>query len=168
REAIPQISRTAVMCSRASCNRADSQEAAARAVNVTPVPVEVATPEAFDTAFAAIRQAQVGGIVLGGSPFFWGNRQRIIEFAAKENLPAIYWDRIFVESGGLMSYGPDFADIDRRAATYVDKILKGANPGSLPIEQPTKFELIINENTAKALGSTIPAAVLQRADELIK
>src|SRR5215475_14531290 len=168
KEAFPQVSRVAALFSPPSSNRPDTQEAAARALNVTLVPVEVATPDGFDTAFAAIRQAQVGGIVLGGSPFFWGNRQRIIEFAAKENLPAIYWDRIFAESGGLMSYGPDFADIDRRAAIYVDKILKGAAPGSLPIEQPTKFELVINEKTAKALGSAIPPAVLQRADEVIK
>jgi len=168
KEASPQISRVAVLFSPPSSNRPDTHEAAARTLNVTLIPVEVATPDAFETAFASIQRAQVGGIVLGGSPFFWGNRQKIIEFAAKENLPAIYWDRIFAESGGLMSYGPDFADIDRRAATYVDKILKGANPGSLPIEQPTKFELVINEKTAKALGSTIAASFLQRADELIK
>ena len=168
KEAFPQISRVAVLFSPPSSNRPDTLAAAARALNVALVPVEVATPDAFETAFASIRQAQVGGIVLGGSPFFWGNRQKIIEFAAKENLPAIYWDRIFPESGGLMSYGPDFADIDRRAATYVDKILKGASPGSLPIEQPAKFELVINEKTAKALGSTIAPSFLQRADEVIK
>src|SRR5262249_38869900 len=127
-----------------------------------------ATPDAFDTAFAAIRQAQVGGIVLGGAPFFLGNRERVIEFAAKGSLPAIYWGRIFSESGGLMSERPPLPGIDRRAATFVDKILKGANPGNLPIEQPTKFELVINEKTAQALGSAIPAAVLQRADEVIK
>ena len=110
----------------------------------------------------------MNAIVLGGSPFFWANRQKIIDFAAKESLPAIYWDRVFAESGGLMSYGPDFADIDRRAAVYVDKILKGAKPGVLPIEQPTKFELVINEKTAKAHGSSIPASLLGQADEVIK
>ena len=168
KEAFPQISRVSVLFSPPSSNRPDSLDAAARALNVTLVPAEVATPDAFDTTFASIRQAQVGGIVLGGSPFFWGTRQRIIEFAAKDSLPAIYWDRVFAESGGLMSYGPDFADIGRRAAAYVDKILKGTPPGNLAIEQPSKFELVVNEKTAKALGATIPAAFLQRADEVIK
>jgi len=96
------------------------------------------------------------------------HRQKIIEFAAKESLPAMYWERIFAESGGLMSYGPDLADVVRRAAIYVDKILKGANPGTLPIERPTKFELVLNLKTAKALGLTIPPSLLARADEVIQ
>ena len=137
-------------------------------MNMTLLPVGVAAPEGFETAFSAIRRARVGGILLGGSPFFWAHRRRIIEFTAQERLPAIYWDRIYAESGGLMSYGADYADLDRRAASYVDKILRGAKPGDLPIEQPTKFELVINLKTAKTLGLTIPPSLLARADQIIE
>jgi len=131
-------------------------------------PAEVTAPDGFEAAFASIRRARVDAIVLGGSPFFWANRRKIIEFAAKEHLPAMYWDRIYAESGGLMSYGPDWADLDRRAAIYVDKILRGAKPADLPIEQPTTYELVINLQTAKALGLTIPPSLLGRADEVIQ
>ena len=167
-EAFPRVSRVAVLFSPPRSNLPDTQEAAARALSLTLVPVEVTAPDGFETAFVSIQRARVGAIILGGSPFFWANRQKILEFAAKENLPAIYWDRIYTESGGLMSYGLDYADIDRRAAGYVDKILKGARPGTLPIEQPTKFELVINLKTAKALGLTIPPSLLLRADEVIQ
>jgi putative tryptophan/tyrosine transport system substrate-binding protein len=143
-------------------------EAAARVLKLTLLPVEVATPDGLDNAFAAIRQKRVDAIFIGGAGFFWGHRLRIIEFAARQRLPAVYPYRIFAESGGLMSYGADYVDLYRRAATYADKILKGAKPGDLPVEQPTKFELVINLKTAKALGLTIPQAVLLRADELIQ
>ena len=101
-------------------------------------------------------------------PFTVQHRQRIIEFAATTRLPAIYEDRVFAEAGGLVSYGPSVLDNCRRAATYVDKILKGANPADLPVEQPTKFELVINVKVAKALGLTVPPSLLARADELIE
>ena len=137
-------------------------------MNMTLLPVAVAAPERFEAGFSAIRSARVGGILVAGGDFFWAQRRRIIEFAARERLPAIYWDRIFAESGGLISYGSDYADIDRRAASYVDKILRGANPGDLPIEQPTKFELVLNLRTAKTLGLTIPQSLLLQADEAIQ
>jgi putative tryptophan/tyrosine transport system substrate-binding protein len=101
-------------------------------------------------------------------PFTLHHRQRIVEFAATKRLPAIYEDRVFADAGGLVSYGPSVEDNCRRAATYVDKILKGAKPGDLPVEQPTKFELIVNLKTAKALDLTIPPTVLARADEVIE
>ena len=103
-----------------------------------------------------------------GDPLIFVHRARIAELAAKHRLPAMYLFRESVEAGGLMAYGPSFHDLGRRAASYVDKILKGAKPGDLPVEQPTKFELVINLKTAKALGLTIPPALLQRADQVIE
>ena len=137
-------------------------------MKLTLIPVEVAAPESLDSAFAAITRQRFDAILLGASPFFQFHRKRIIDFAATQRLPAMYWNRIFPESGGLMSYGADVVDLFRRAATYVDKILKGAKPADLPIEQPTKFELVINLKTAKAIGLTIPPSVLGRADEVIQ
>ena len=99
---------------------------------------------------------------------FFNERRRLVDLAAKNRLPVVYSQREFVDAGGLMAYGPNLADLFRRAATYVDKILKGAKPGDLPVEQPTKFELIINLKTAKDLGLTIPQSVLARADEVIQ
>ena len=99
---------------------------------------------------------------------FWSERKRLVDLATKNRLPAAYALREFVDVGGLMSYGPDFADLSRRAASFVDKILKGAKPGDLPVEQPTKFELVINLKAAKALGLTIPGSVLARADQVME
>jgi ABC-type uncharacterized transport system substrate-binding protein len=106
--------------------------------------------------------------VLGGGTMLFAERRRLVDLAAKNRLPAVYPWRDFVDAGGLMSYGANFPDLYRRAATYVDKILKGAKPADLPVEQPTKFELVINLKTAKALGLTIPQSLLQRSDEVIQ
>jgi putative ABC transport system substrate-binding protein len=124
-------------------------------------------PADFDRAFSEMTGAHAGALTVLPSTILFAGRSRIVELAAKNRLPAIYVAREFVDAGGLMSYGPSFADIFRRAATYVDKILKGAKPGDLPVEQPTKFELVINLKTAKALGLTIPQSVLGRADQVI-
>ena len=143
-------------------------EAAARGQSVTLLPIEVAAPEQLDRAFVSSREKRVDAVFMGPGWFFQGQIPRIVNLAARERLPTFYRDRTFVEGGGLMSYGADWADLFRRAPLYVDKILKGAKPGDLPIEQPTKFELVINLKTARALGLTIPPSLLLRADQVIE
>src|SRR5215813_3051397 len=144
-------------------------EAASRQFGIQPVPVlEIRKPEELDGAFALAVGERAGGVLVWGSPFFSSQVQRMSSLAASARLPAIYEHRGFVEAGGLMSYGPDHRDMFRLVALYVDKILRGANPADLPIEQPTKFELVINLKTAKALGLMIPPSVLARADEIIQ
>jgi putative ABC transport system substrate-binding protein len=133
-------------------------------VELEPVPVQ--GPNDFDSVVKALRGTD--GLLLLESPFFTTHRARLAELPARSRLPAIYGQREYVEVGGLMSYGTDYPDLYRRAAVYVDKILKGAKPGDLPIEQPTKFELVINLKTAKALDLTIPPSLLQRADQVIE
>jgi ABC-type uncharacterized transport system substrate-binding protein len=122
----------------------------------------------FDAAFAAVTRAKVAALIVMTDPLVSGQPANIVRLAAANRVPTIYGLREFVDAGGLMSYGPKLADLWRRAATYVDKILKGAKPGDLPVEQPTKFELVINVKTAKALGLTIPPSLLQRADQVIE
>ena len=143
-------------------------EAAAQALGLSLQIAAADAPEDLDASFVAIARDRPDAIFCTDSPVTIGSRRRIIDFAAREHLPAVYAQRVFAESGGLMSYGADLADSSRRAATYVDKILKGARPGDLPIEQPTKFELVINLKTARALGLTIPQVLLLRADEVIQ
>jgi len=142
---------------------------AARTLGVHLQPVEVrGGPESFERAFSEVARARVEALTVLTSVLFASERRRLVDLAAKYRLPAVYPIRDFVDDGGLMSYGPLWADLYRRAATYVDKILKGAKPADLPIEQPTKFELVINLKTAKALGLTIPPSLLQRADQVIE
>ena len=131
--------------------------------------LRVSRPEDLEVAFAEARKNRAEALIVLSSALFYARRTQLVALAAKQRLPTIYHQKEFVVgSGGLMSYGPDFHDLFRRAAGYVDKILKGAKPGDLPIEQPTKFELVINLRTAKALGLTIPQPLLQRADQVIR
>jgi putative tryptophan/tyrosine transport system substrate-binding protein len=122
----------------------------------------------FDGVFNAISKTHVGGLIVMVDPLTLRNRERIVRLAAQTRLPTIYGFSEFARSGGLLAYGPSVPDQARRAATYVDKILKGAKPADLPVEQPTKFELIINLKTAKTLGLTIPQTLLLRADQIIE
>ena len=143
-------------------------QAASRVLGVSIQSVGVRTPADFDGAFAAITRERPHGLLVMANTVTLGQRKRAADFAASQRIPAIYEARAFVDVGGLMSYGIDFVDHFRRAASFVDKILKGAKPADLPVEQPTKFELVINLKTAKALGLTIPQSVLGRADQVIE
>ena len=143
-------------------------EVAARALGVRLQFVEARGPENFDRAFSEMTRARAGALTVLPSNMFISERRRLVDLAAKNRLPAVYPWREFVDAGGLMSYGLNVADLFRRAATYVDKILKGAKPADLPVEQPTKFELVINLKTAKILGLTIPQPLQQRADQMIE
>ena len=129
--------------------------------------LEVRSVQDFDKAFDRATSARVGGLLISPAPLFVTNEQRIADFALKGRLPSIFHLKGYVERGGLAAYGPDRSDMFRRAATYVDKILKGTKPNTLPVQQPTKFELVINLKTAKALGLAIPPSLLARADEVI-
>jgi putative tryptophan/tyrosine transport system substrate-binding protein len=144
-------------------------EAASRHLGIQLAPrLKIQRPEELDSAFALAVRERAGGVLVVASPFFSAQSQRIASLAATARLPAIYEHRGFVEAGGLISYGPNHRDIFRLVAGYVDKILRGAKPGGLPVEQPTKLELVINSKTAKALGLTIPQSVLLRADHVIE
>jgi putative ABC transport system substrate-binding protein len=148
--------------------RVEQAQLAAPAVHVTLLSPELRTPADLESAFVTLTKDRPDALLVFVDPFTVSHRRRIVDFAAASRLPAIYEDRAFLNAGGLISYGPSIEDICRRAATYVDKILKGAKPADLPIEQPTKFELIINLNTAKMLGLTVPETLLARADEVIE
>jgi ABC-type uncharacterized transport system substrate-binding protein len=140
----------------------------ARALGIEALPITfVGRVEELDRAFAQAVQQRADAVMFGAHPFFNVNMERILALAARHRLPALYEFRSFVEAGGLMCYGTDMKAVFHRVATYVDKILKGAKPGDLPVEQPTKIELVINLKTAKALGLTIPQSMLMRADEII-
>ena len=125
-------------------------------------------PKGLESAFQTAKQKQVNAIMTTANRTFFAERKRIVELAGKYRLPAIYFQKEFVDEGGLMSYGADFDDLYRRAAVYVDKILKGAKPGDLPVQQATKFEFVINLKAAKQIGLTIPVRVLERANQVIK
>jgi putative ABC transport system substrate-binding protein len=173
KEVVPQISRVALIYrtpSRGGTFLETFKEAvaAATAAKVTLLPALVDSRDQLPEAFAAITRERAQALIVDANPVTGANRQAIIEFAAKNRLPAIYPFGVYVSEGGLMSYGIDYLEHSRRAGSYIDKILRGANPGELPIELPAKFLLVVNLKTAKALGLTIPPAVLARADEVIQ
>jgi putative ABC transport system substrate-binding protein len=172
KEAVPKISRVAVLYDPANSN--DIHEVkevlpvAARALKLTIQPWEIRAVDDFEKVFAALNKQRPDGLYNTGSPLMGANRKRIADFAIKSRLPSVSSRAYEVDAGGLMSYGADLADSYRRVATYVDKILKGTKPADIPVEQPTKFELVINLKTAKQIGVTIPQSMLYRADKVIK
>ena len=174
KQAVPGVSRVAVLWQpggrgeRTDKDMLKGAEVAARALGVRLQFVEARDPADFDRAFSDMTSARADALIVLPYIMFFYERKHLVDLAAKHRLPTVYPFRECVDAGGLMAYGANLADLSRRAATYVDKILKGAKPGDLPVEQPTKFELVINLKTAKALGLTIPQSVLARADEVIQ
>jgi putative ABC transport system substrate-binding protein len=171
REVVPALSHVALFSNPLNLFHAASlrqARAAAQALQIKLQVLEVRAVKELDAAFAAIVKEQPQALLILADRVFLHDRARMMDFAAKNRLPNINAYRELVEAGGLMSYGPNYGDMHKRAATYVDKILKGANPGDLPVEQPTKFTLIVNLKTAKALGLTIPLTLQASADEVIE
>ena len=171
KETLPKASRVAFLWNPANPHHAadlEETQLAAKALRIALLPIGVKDPNEFESAFVAMTQAHAAALLVMPDPLFRTYRTQIVEFAAKSRLPAAYDERENVAAGGLMAYGVSQTDLYRRTATYVDKILKGAKPADLPVEQPTRFELIINLRTAKALGLTIPPSVLIRADQVIE
>ena len=172
KEAVPKLARVAVLYDPTSPSSVREVKevlpVAARALGLTIQPWEVRAADGFEKVFAALNKQRPDGLYVPGGPLMNANQKRIVGFALKSRLPSMYSSREAVDAGGLMSYGADLADSYRRVAYYVDRILKGAKPADLPVEQPTKFELVINLKTAKQIGLTIPPEVLARANRLIK
>ena len=171
KETVPQLSRVAVLWNAANPYKSvdlKEVEAVANALKVRIDAFPVREPKDFDNAFKGAVAGHAGGLITLEDPFTIAHRAQIVGLALRHKLPAVYAVRPFVDAGGLMSYGPDRADQNRRAAAFVDKILKGAKPAELPVERPTKFELVINMKTAKALGITIPPSLLLRADRVLE
>jgi putative tryptophan/tyrosine transport system substrate-binding protein len=171
KQTLPKLSRVTVLWNSANVGmrlRVQETERAAPALGVTLQSVTVQSPDDFDGVFAAMSKDRPESLLVMADTVTASNSRRVVEFAARNRVPAIYEARNFVDAGGLMSYGLDFVDHYRRAAYYVDKVLKGVRPADLPVEQPTKFELVINMKSAKALGLTIPQSLLLRADQVIE
>ena len=170
KEAVPGVTRIAYLwhAMQHSARALQETETAARALGVQLQPIEVREPYPFDHAFATMVEAHVDALTIQPSPVFFGRRTQLVDLAVKMRLPGIFEVREFAEAGGLMTYGNSVPAVFSRTATYVDKILKGAKPADLPVEQATKFELVINLKTAKALGLTIPPTFLVLADEVIQ
>jgi ABC-type uncharacterized transport system substrate-binding protein len=171
REAVPKVSRVGVVWNAGDPVKTiewRNTEIAARALGLTPTSLEVRSPNEIDAVLASTTRSRVDALMVVGDALTAFSRQRISELAAKNGPPAVYAFREFVEAGGLMSYGPSNPAMYRHAADYIDKIHKGAKPSDLPVEQPTKFELVLNLKTAETLGLTIPPSLLGRADEIIQ
>jgi putative ABC transport system substrate-binding protein len=172
KETLPKISRVAALWNPANpvfqAIQRRETEVAARALGVQLHILEARGPDEIDRAFAAMAKERTKALLVLGDPVFYSHRKRIADLAAKHRLPTVSGTREYVEAGGLMAYGTSFSDMYRRAAYYVDKILKGTKPADLPVEQPMKFELVINLKTAKQIGLTIPQSVLYRADKVIR
>ena len=171
KEAIPQAARVAILWNPANPFHEavlKSLEETGRSLGIQLHPVRVSRPEEFESAFSALTRGHAGALFVLADAMFYVERKKLLGFSAQSRLPTMYAWGTLVEAGGLMSYQEDWSDMSRRRAVYVDKILKGAKPGDLAIERPTKFELVINLKTAKALGLTIPQSLLQRADQVIE
>jgi len=169
KEAVPRASRVAVLQSWVGRSPvAKEVESAAQTLGIQVQIVVAQSPEALDEAFSSMIRGRADALLVHSDPMFFLHQTRLVELAAKARLPAIFSASEYVRAGGFMSYAPNFLYNFRRAAVYVDKILKGAKPADLPVEQPTKFELVINLKTAKALGLTIPPSLLARADQVIE
>jgi putative ABC transport system substrate-binding protein len=172
KEAVPKVARVAVLYNPAIPSSVlevkEVLPVAARALGLTLQPWEVRGTDGFERVFAGLNKQRPDGLYVFPGPQMLANRKRIADFALKSRLPSMYVSRGYVEAGGLMSYGADLADSYRRVAYFVDRILKGAKSADLPVEQPTKFEFIINLKTAKQIGLTIPPNVLARADKVIR
>jgi putative ABC transport system substrate-binding protein len=171
KEVVPGLTRVAVLrnpTNPVSAPQLRWTEVAAGSLGMQLQVVDVRDPKELEGAFSTMSRERAGGLTVLADPMFLSQRTRIADLAARTRLPAMFNVRQYVEAGGLMSYGPSLADLWRRAATFVDKILKGARPADLPVEQPTRFELVINLRTTKALGLTIPQSILIRADHVIQ
>ena len=171
KEALPKISRVAYLfypTGESTSGYREEKDTAAGALGLTLQLYGTREPTELAGTFAAMVKAQAGALFVETHSFWFDHRQRIVDLAAQSRLPGMYYDREFVKVGGLMAYDADRPVFFRRLGSYVDQILKGANPGDLPVEQPTKFDLLINLRTAKALGLTIPQSLLSRADEVIE
>ena len=171
KEMAPKVSHIGILSdtgSAATVPMLKETQEVARALGLRVQVIEVRSPNDFDSAFTAVKKERVDALNVLNSAVFNAHRKTIVEFATKNRLPAIYGDSNFIDAGGLTAYGPHIADVYRRAATYVDKILKGAKPADLPVEQPKKFEFIINLKAAKQIGLVIPPNVLARADRVIR
>ena len=171
KEAVPKIEQIAVLwnsTNTAAATYVKEVQAAARALHVRSDLVDVRNAADLERAFAAIAASSARGLVVTADQLFFSHRAKVVQFASNRRMPAIYFFRDFVDNGGLMAYGASLADSFRRAAIYVDRIFKGVKPADLPVEQPTKFELVINMKTAKALALTIPQSLLVRADHVIE
>jgi putative tryptophan/tyrosine transport system substrate-binding protein len=171
RETVPSLARVAVLINPsfpAALSETKATEEAAQLLGITMQPVTASRVDELERALKSLTNSKVDGLITLADPFFTAHRGRIVDLANAARLPTMLHWREFVQAGGLLSYGPDNVDLYRRAANFVDKILKGAKPGDLPIEQPTKFVLAINLKTARTLGITVPQSVLFRADEVIE